>query len=197
MHLYSIQKVSFFFCQIINGILPLHLIMKLPLFNQIPSLIFANRITGCQIALKFKTAHDFAEKPEDIFSQLSLCKKKPKKWWPTMKTSFAEPKLFIFGSNHILPLKLCYTISSIRNMSQSFFFIPASSILTAVNIYFKDNFGSGSATLNYWKHLKSLGNFQLQRRVSDLDRFHYTVERVVSYFCLGTTFRCIFKPAYS
>ena len=98
MHLYSVQKVSFFFCQIINGILPLHLIMKLPLFNQIPSLIFANRRTGCQIALKFKTAHDFAEKPEDIFSQLSLCQKNLKKWWPTMKTSVAEPKLFIFWS---------------------------------------------------------------------------------------------------
>ena len=96
MHLYSVQKVSFFFCQIINGILPLHLIMKLPLFNQIPSLIFANRITGCQIALKFKTAHDFAEKPEDIFSQLSLCKKKPKKMMTNHENQCCRAEIIYF-----------------------------------------------------------------------------------------------------
>ena len=72
--------------------------------------------------------------------------------------SVAEPKLFIFSSGssssscHIywnLKTVLQYNSSTIRNMSQyRFFFILASSKLTAVNIYKKDNFGTNSGSMS-------------------------------------------------
>ena len=75
----------------------------------------------------------------------------------------AEPKLFIFSpappmslilapapapaSAKYCHLKLYYNSNTIRNMFQwRFFFILASSKLTAVHIYLKDNFGFGSGS---------------------------------------------------
>ena len=70
---------------------------------------------------------------------------------------FSAPFVHNFGSGysssacHTLPLKTVpyYNSSTIRNKSQRrFFFILASSKLTTVNIYKKDNFGSGSQIIS-------------------------------------------------